>query len=720
MPIASTDAGADSAVQPGASAPSDEGAIFDILMAAGADNLPSGGSLDANQAKAPVAASPILPGDELPLPAVSPDPTSQVLASDMEHMVQALAITAEVVAQGMAARTTPVREIILTVEAPIADAMSGQTSPKLSVQMPAVEQPSLTLKISDADPASNLDPDLVALLPQIHLTPAAPSKRNEANISDTDPVSNLDPDFVSFLPQKHVTPAAHSQRDEAKITESELDRNISDNLIIAGIVQVQESPALQSLSAPLDEPHGPWREELYGPLLTPERALNTQPVHILRLESPATMAPAAVQNLEPTEANQITPDQTQSVADTLALGHDRTQTLIHVGADMPIRTVTIHVPIIAKAEIDMNDDAPGLTDDDIKASVPSTEGRETSSLQVIHVTRQIVAPLETSAAQSIVTVSLPQPMETSSPSQIAAEDELKDALQAPRLPLPDAQIHMIKQEQAANASVAAPKFTTQPSLAAPSTAMPPDANDIPAFDVGAVVEALHKDANLARAAHQKPLDDLKFATNSEIIIASPVAKTSSRSNANIRDLVKMGVRDIEIVQGTGSEQAMNVSPQVQNFDSNSATTATRAQVADAFAPSGNEANNAERRAQAHEIRMRAIERQVIAAVRDGADTIRMQLYPPGLGQIVIRMTMDGSKLKLTTNASSSEAVESLRSIEGDLRDALSVGGLELTGFDVSEDGEQREKNRKDTSETEMNSQTNRSAKPGTFALDMNA
>ena len=118
--------------------------------------------------------------------------------------------------------------------------------------------------------------------------------------------------------------------------------------------------------------------------------------------------------------------------------------------------------------------------------------------------------------------------------------------------------------------------------------------------------------------------------------------------------------------------------------------------------------------------MRAIERQVIAAVRDGADTIRMQLYPPGLGQIVIRMTMDGSKLKLTTNASSSEAVESLRSIEGDLRDALSVGGLELTGFDVSEDDEQREKKRKDTSETEMNSQTNRSAKSDTFALDMNA
>jgi flagellar hook-length control protein FliK len=98
----------------------------------------------------------------------------------------------------------------------------------------------------------------------------------------------------------------------------------------------------------------------------------------------------------------------------------------------------------------------------------------------------------------------------------------------------------------------------------------------------------------------------------------------------------------------------------------------------------------------------------------------MQLYPPGLGQIIIRLTMDGSKLKLTTSANSRDAADRLRSIEVDLRDALTVGGLELTGFDVSEDGDGGDKNRKQASETENNNQQSRSAKSDDFALDMNA
>jgi flagellar hook-length control protein FliK len=241
-----------------------------------------------------------------------------------------------------------------------------------------------------------------------------------------------------------------------------------------------------------------------------------------------------------------------------------------------------------------------------------------------------------------------------------------------------------------------------------------------AFDVAAVVDALNRDADLSRAAHRHAVEVHDFETGVETNIANHVAKTSSRSSNDIRDLMKLGVRDIEIIQGTGSAQTMNVSPQVQTNELVGASTPARAQVTDAFAPTSQEANAADRRAQAHEIRMRAIERQVVAAVRDGADTIRMQLYPPGLGQIIIRLTMDGSKLKLTTSANSSDAADSLRSIEGDLREALSVGGLELTGFDVSEDGEGGHKNHKNTSETDTNIQQTRSAKSDDFALDMNA
>jgi len=148
--------------------------------------------------------------------------------------------------------------------------------------------------------------------------------------------------------------------------------------------------------------------------------------------------------------------------------------------------------------------------------------------------------------------------------------------------------------------------------------------------------------------------------------------------------------------------------------------ASNKQAVDGFAPTGNGSGNVERRAQAHELRMRAIERQVISAARAGVDTIRMQLYPPGLGQIIIRMTMDGSKLKLSTRASTSEAADSLRTIEGDLRDALSIGGLELAGFDVSDEGGQSNDRRNDSNPAIKAENHNRSAKPESFALDMNA
>jgi hypothetical protein len=117
MAIAATDAGADSAVQPGSAASSEAGAAFQILMTAAGEPVAD--------PSAP-AAAPTLPQvqvstDEAPLAGAT-----QMLASDLEQMVQALAITAEVVAQGMAARTTPVREIILTVETPTTEISTSQ------------------------------------------------------------------------------------------------------------------------------------------------------------------------------------------------------------------------------------------------------------------------------------------------------------------------------------------------------------------------------------------------------------------------------------------------------------------------------------------------------------------------------------------------------------------------------------------------------------------
>jgi flagellar hook-length control protein FliK len=385
-------------------------------------------------------------------------------------------------------------------------------------------------------------------------------------------------------------------------------------------------------------------------------------------------------------------------------------------ADMPVRIVTIHVPMKT------NDQSETDTVETLVTSVAETETEQKAS-----VSSDTMQPIDTNVKPAdfigpqmiqIVTKAIESP----ALDQVQESETVEDALHAPRPVQTEAHVILVSKAlpevAKTTASASTPTVTEAPiKQAVPSTETK---HHVGAFDVAAVVETLHKDADLTRLAHRQVEDTRHYETLLDTNISNPVGKTSSRSSSDIRDLMKLGVRDIEITQGTGSTQDMNVRPQPQFNEPTGVAAATRAQVADAFVPSGNEAGTTERRAQAHEIRMRAIERQVVAAVRDGADTIRMQLYPPGLGQIIIRLTMDGSKLKLTTSANSSDAAESLRSIESDLRDALSFGGLELTGFDVSEDGEGGEKNRKHASETENNNQQSRSAKSEDFALDMNA
>jgi hypothetical protein len=382
-------------------------------------------------------------------------------------------------------------------------------------------------------------------------------------------------------------------------------------------------------------------------------------------------------------------------------------------AEMPIRVVTIRVPVkVAVASDAKEDDAAEAT-----PSTTASDPIDNSALDQVQTMHIIIASPDFIGPQMIPMGPLPIQRTSEVP---ADHEKLTDALDSPRPALTNSPALVVTTDPSDKAKSTVSASLAPLVLAQSAADMPGYATDQPQFDVAAVVAALQKDVDLSRAAHRRADDAHQYDSKNEMNLPNPVAKTSSRSMNDIRDIMKLGVRDIEIVQGTGSTQSMNVNPQLQTIDPTGASVSTRAQVTDAFAPNGNESNSTERRAQAHEIRMRAIERQVVSAVRDGADTIRMQLYPPGLGQIIIRLTMDGSKLKLSTSANSRDAAESLRTIEGDLRDALSVGGLELTGFDVSEDGESGNKNRKNASETENDNQHSRSAKSDDFALDMNA
>jgi len=661
MAIAATDAGAESAVQPNATAPTDAGAIFESLMIAAGEPTP-------DLAVTADASLPIITTASIlsETPAISPE--TQALASDMEQMVQALAITAEVVAQGMAARTTPIREIILTVETPSSEVSADMTLPQLSIVAPPVAEPSQPLKVSDADPATNLDPALVALMPQIPQTPTIAPQVDVSEIIAIDPIK------------------------------------ISDEAVVE-TAEVTEMPAPRSSSDLTEDAYGPWRAEIHGPILNLQRELVTHPVHVAVFDAPEPIVlPVVISEIVTSpEMLPSQPSNTQVVA-SISM------------ADMPVRIVTIHVPMKT------NDQSETDTVETLVTSVAETETEQKASVtsDPMQPTDTNVKPADFIGPQMIQVVT--KAIESPTQDQLQKSETVEDALHAPRPVQAEAQVILVSKVLPEVSKIKPSATTTTVTVApikqaAPSTEL---THQVSAFDVGAVVETLHKDADISRLAHRQVADLRNYETILDTNISNPVSKTSSRSSSDIRDLMKLGVRDIEITQGTGSYQDMNVRPQPQINEPTGAAAATRAQIADAFVPSGNEAATTERRAQAHEIRMRAIERQVVAAVRDGADTIRMQLYPPGLGQIIIRLTMDGSKLKLTTSANSRDAADSLRSIEGDLRDALTVGGLELTGFDVSEDGDGGDKNRKHAAETENNNQQSRSAKSEDFALDMNA
>jgi hypothetical protein len=95
-----------------------------------------------------------------------------------------------------------------------------------------------------------------------------------------------------------------------------------------------------------------------------------------------------------------------------------------------------------------------------------------------------------------------------------------------------------------------------------------------------------------------------------------------------------------------------------------------------------------------DLRFRALERQVIAAARDGANQIRMQLYPPGIGQILIKLALDGSKLRLHIRTSSIEATNSLNEMKEALRSALDDAGFTITSLDVNDGNNDPDEDRK--------------------------
>ena len=200
-------------------------------------------------------------------------------------------------------------------------------------------------------------------------------------------------------------------------------------------------------------------------------------------------------------------------------------------------------------------------------------------------------------------------------------------------------------------------------------------------------------------------------------ISSTQNNAPGKSTVSVQGLSKLGISEASVSIGPGTfvgteTQEQTIAPPPL------ATTTVQPQVQTSEAGASNSASNLERRTIAADIRLRALERMVVAAARAGTETITLQLYPPGLGQVMIRLVMDGQKLRIMTRAANAEAVDALKEMEGDLRHALAGDGLDLAAFDVTDeksDGEQDRRQKPAETAASSSGPSNES-----FTVDLNA
>ena len=190
---------------------------------------------------------------------------------------------------------------------------------------------------------------------------------------------------------------------------------------------------------------------------------------------------------------------------------------------------------------------------------------------------------------------------------------------------------------------------------------------------GSVLKQLN-DQGLAAALKAK-------ATNSPN--QSTPGNVQSRGGVELTELTKLGVKESSFSVATKPTTATSTQEPPITPPTPVATPTTQPQTT--AVSTANAGMNSDRRTIAADIRLRALERMVVTAARAGNDTLTLQLYPPALGQVMIRLVMDGQRLRILTRAANAEAVNTLKGMEGDIRDALASHGLDLADFDVTDD-----------------------------------
>ncbi len=115
-------------------------------------------------------------------------------------------------------------------------------------------------------------------------------------------------------------------------------------------------------------------------------------------------------------------------------------------------------------------------------------------------------------------------------------------------------------------------------------------------------------------------------------------------------------------------------------------------------------------------RDRAMEQQIISALRNGRDEIRFSLYPATLGQVTINLALDGQKVRIGMKTSNRDASALLLGERQSLITSLGQEGFTLDGFDVTDDAT-RNPASKDQSQNHPSKTTSR-ASDDRFSLDI--
>lgn len=236
-----------------------------------------------------------------------------------------------------------------------------------------------------------------------------------------------------------------------------------------------------------------------------------------------------------------------------------------------------------------------------------------------------------------------------------------------------------------------------------------------ALPVDQAMETAPADTRAEPARARTPLDSLD--RDAGLRVHAERSALSSATDSAIDTHIASMVRSISIVPGGADAQTATLAQSASPMPTpvNAAENATRdAPVISSVAADGR--RDTQRDA---ETRERQIKQQVLVALRAGTPEVRMQLYPPGLGQVMIRLALDGQKLRLSMKADSAEAADALTLAEGGLRDALSRDGFSLAGFDVHDD-EQRGRNRRDTTQTPSPVSNHGAGEGDAFSVDMTA